>query len=128
MSKMSALYQAADAYVSPYRAEGFNLPVLEAAACGVPVICTGGGSTDDFTTESFARRIDSRLCGVQMEGETGSFLEPAVDHLIDLMDRIVDDDSYRTGAAIDGPRHAAEHFAWDRVTDKAMAILSSQLN
>jgi len=42
MEQMSALYQVADAYVSPYRAEGFNMPVLEAAACGVPVICTRG--------------------------------------------------------------------------------------
>jgi glycosyltransferase involved in cell wall biosynthesis len=128
MSKMSALYQAADAYVSPYRAEGFNLPVLEAAACGVPIICTSGGATDDFTAESFAWRIDSRLRNVRMEGEVGDFLEPTVEHLIDLLDRVVDDDAFRTGAAIDGPRHATEHFAWDRVTERAMTILSSQLN
>lgn len=63
-----------------------------------------------------------------MEGEIGDFLEPAVEHLIDLMDRVMDDDAFRTGAAIDGPRHATEHFAWDRVTEKAMTILSSQLN
>jgi glycosyltransferase involved in cell wall biosynthesis len=37
------LYGAADCYVSPYRAEGFNLPVLEAIACGTPVIVTRGG-------------------------------------------------------------------------------------
>ena len=35
--QLAKLYQAADAYVSPYLAEGFNLPVLEAAACGLPV-------------------------------------------------------------------------------------------
>ena len=35
--KMADLYRAADVYAAPYRAEGFNLPVLEAAACGVPV-------------------------------------------------------------------------------------------
>ena len=41
--QMAEFYLAADAYVSPYRAEGFNLPVLEASACGIPVICTKGG-------------------------------------------------------------------------------------
>ena len=63
---MADLLRAADVYVSPYRAEGFNLPVLEAAACGVPVLCTGGGPTDEFTEESFARRIRSRLSRIQV--------------------------------------------------------------
>ncbi|NKB18239.1 MAG: glycosyltransferase family 4 protein, partial [Pseudanabaena sp. CRU_2_10] len=53
-AEVARLYQAADAYVSPYIAEGFNLPVLEAIACGLPVICTKGGSTDDFTNADFA--------------------------------------------------------------------------
>jgi glycosyltransferase involved in cell wall biosynthesis len=57
--KMADLYRAADVYVAPYRAEGFNLPVLEAAACGVPVICTSGGPTDEFTDASFCGRIRS---------------------------------------------------------------------
>ena len=41
--EMALLYQAADVFVSPYRAEGFNIPALETAACGLPVICTRGG-------------------------------------------------------------------------------------
>ena len=45
---MAELYQAADVYVSPYRGEGFNIPVLEAAACGLPVVVTKGGATEDF--------------------------------------------------------------------------------
>src|SRR4029078_12894490 len=50
---MARIYHAADCYVSPYMAEGFNFPVLESAACGLPVICTGGGSTDDFVPDGF---------------------------------------------------------------------------
>lgn len=123
MEQMSALYQAADTYVSPYRAEGFNLPVLEAAACGVPVICTRGGSTDDFVTDAFALRIDSRLRAAEIDGEYGVALEPDIDHLIDLMRRIVDDGPFRAGAAMDGPRHAGEHFTWDRAVEKMMPVL-----
>jgi glycosyltransferase involved in cell wall biosynthesis len=40
--EMALLYQAADLFVSPYRAEGFNIPTLEVAACGLPVTCTRG--------------------------------------------------------------------------------------
>ena len=42
-----SLYRACDVLVHPYRGEGFAMPVLEAMACGLPVIVTNGGPTDD---------------------------------------------------------------------------------
>lgn len=123
MADMAALYQAADAYVSPYRAEGFNLPVLEAAACGVPIICTHGGSTDDFVTDEFALTIDSRTRSMEIEGVAGAELEPDLDHLIASMSRIVDDEAFRLGAAAKGPRHVIAHLTWDRIVERMMPVL-----
>ena len=40
--EIADLYAMADCYVSPYKGEGFNLPVLEAMASGLPVIVTAG--------------------------------------------------------------------------------------
>lgn len=54
---LPGLYTACDCLVHPYRGEGFGLPVLEAMACGLPVVVTGGGATDDFATDEFAYRI-----------------------------------------------------------------------
>ena len=54
---LPGLYAACDCLVHPYRGEGFGLPVLEAMACGLPVVVTGGGSTDDFATDEVAYRI-----------------------------------------------------------------------
>ncbi|HEV2673662.1 MAG TPA: glycosyltransferase [Aliidongia sp.] len=123
MEQMSGLYQAADAYVSPYRAEGFNLPVLEATACGLPVICTHGGATDDFVTDAFARRIESRPRPVTIDDAVGVALEPDIDHLTDLMRRMVDDDGFRRQAATEGPRHAVENFTWDHAVDRLLPRL-----
>ncbi|HKE42264.1 MAG TPA: glycosyltransferase family 4 protein [Casimicrobiaceae bacterium] len=124
VARMADLLRAADVYVSPYRAEGFNMPVLEAVACGVPVICTGGGPTDEFTDEPFARRIRSSPRQIRLAGgDAGDYLEPDVDHLVELMLRAAldPDDTARTGAA--GAVHVAEHFTWDRVTDRLVDVL-----
>src|SRR5262249_37628289 len=50
--ELARLYAAADALVHPYRGEGFGLPVLEAMACGLPVVVTAGGPTDEFVPQS----------------------------------------------------------------------------
>ena len=36
-------YQASDFYILPSRREGFNVSILEAAACGLPLVCTKVG-------------------------------------------------------------------------------------
>ncbi len=114
---MAALYRAADACVSPYRAEGFNLPVLEAAASGLPVICTAGGATDDFVSDSFALKIRSELAPVRLEGDlTGQWLEPEVDHVASLMFDVIEPAAGRREAAVAGPTHAAFRYDWSRVT------------
>jgi glycosyltransferase involved in cell wall biosynthesis len=122
---LAALYQASDAYVSPYRAEGFNLPVLEAAAVGLPVICTGGGATDDFVHPGFARKIRAEVESVEFEGLAGQQLIPDADHLIELMLTAMDSETWRENAAVSGPAHAQSQYNWDVVTDKLMRVLLS---
>ncbi len=110
-AEVARLYQAADVYVSAYKAEGFNLPVLEAAACGTPVICTRGGPTDEFTDPSFARRISSRL--IVEPGAGKRELSPSLEHLISLMDEAARDEGFRAGARAAGPQFVRAGWTWD---------------
>jgi glycosyltransferase involved in cell wall biosynthesis len=96
-AQLRALYGIADCYLSPYRAEGFNLPVIEAIACGTPAIVTRGGATDDFCDDAVAHRISGRL-NDHISDETGylgRYIEPDLDELVAAMD------GFATGPGID---------------------------
>jgi glycosyltransferase involved in cell wall biosynthesis len=123
LSDMAHLYQLADAYVAPYFAEGFNLPVLEAAACGIPVICTAGGPTDDFVRDDFALKIESTPEPYPLHGRMGRGLAANLDSLIAHMLRVIEDDSFRTRCRTAGPTFLAENFSWKRVVDRLLQVL-----
>ena len=49
---LPALYQAAEAFVFPSLYEGFGLPVLEAMACGTPVVCSAAASLPEVAGQA----------------------------------------------------------------------------
>jgi glycosyltransferase involved in cell wall biosynthesis len=63
------LYNLADALVFPSLYEGFGLPVVEAMACGTPVITSRNGSLEEVagTAAEFvdATSVDSIACGLR---------------------------------------------------------------
>jgi len=124
-AQVAQLYQAADAYVSPYLAEGFNLPVLEAAACGLPVICTLGGPTDDFTHADFALQIESKFRPLTIEGENVSILAPNLEHLTALMVAVAEQPAIAARARSTGPSFVAGRFTWKHAINHLLDVFQA---
>ena len=121
---LARLLRAADCYVSPYRAEGFNLPVLEAMACGVSIVCTAGGPTDEFTEDSFTKRIRSEVRKKRLDTTTdGDALEPDLEHLITLMRDAARQRDRLPAMGTLAAQHAAKNFTWEAVTDRLLEQL-----
>jgi len=59
---LPALYAGADAFLFPSEYEGFGLPLLEAMACGVPVVCSRTSSLPELAGEA-ALLIDPHDAG-----------------------------------------------------------------
>ncbi|MEW6158990.1 MAG: glycosyltransferase [Verrucomicrobiota bacterium] len=118
--QLPALYTACHCLVHPYRGEGFGLPVLEAMACGLPVIVTGGGATDDFATDEYAFRIPAvrkpigtRVSEFELNGN-GWLLEPCREALSKQLRWCF---THREEARIRGQAASAyvrQHWTWER--------------
>lgn len=47
-SQMLELYRSADVFVLPTKGEGWGLPIIEAAAMGLPIVCTNHSGHSEF--------------------------------------------------------------------------------
>ena len=94
--ELPALYAGAEAVLSPSRGEGFDLPLLEALACGAPVVA----SDIDVHVEHFAQAVALFSSG-DREGLAGA------------LERVLGDGEYRAELVRRGRRLAAA-FSWER--------------
>jgi glycosyltransferase involved in cell wall biosynthesis/tetratricopeptide (TPR) repeat protein len=119
------LYAACDCLVHPYRGEGFGLPILEAMACGLPVIVTAGGSADDFATKDFAWQIPSVrkpfgdfVSGLKLVG-TGWFLEPDGGELETRMRWAFEHPVAARALGRRASEHVRQNWTWERAAQIA---------
>lgn len=91
-SQLAALYRGCDAFVLPYRGEGFGMPLAEALACGKPVIATELGPAPEFCPPEASHFIPARV--VEFENTQSPFgpatgpntwFEPSVMELARIM-------------------------------------------
>ncbi len=121
--ELAQLHQISDIYLAPYLAEGFNMPVLEAMSCGLPIICTQGGSTDDFTQSEWTYYIQSRLEIMEVDHETRFYLNPDLEHLIELMSQAIEQPEFRHRAAQFSPQFVAQHYTWEKIVDQLLGVM-----
>ena len=120
-----SLYAACDCLVHPYRGEGFGLPVLEAMACGLPVVVTGGGATDDFATDEFSYRLPAQrqfigdsVAGLKLVGR-GWWLEPSLFHLKLTLKRVCTNPEQAKALGRKASEYVRREWTWEKTVQTA---------
>jgi glycosyltransferase involved in cell wall biosynthesis len=101
---------AADALVLPSLYECGGAVVLEAMACGRPVIATNWGGPADYLDES---------CGILVEP---SSRKTFIDGLADAMTRIASSSELRAALGNAGRARVVQLFDWERKVDQMLEI------
>jgi glycosyltransferase involved in cell wall biosynthesis len=129
---LAGLYAACDCAVQPYRGEGFALPVVEAMACGLPVIVTGAGPATDYVSEETAylvpaRRVElsgGRIGEIETVGRPWLW-EPDVGELSDRMRRVASDPASARARGEAAARSIRGRFTWAHAAGAVAARLDA---
>jgi len=104
---LPALLSGASLFALPSLYEGFGLPVLEAMACGVPVICSNVSSLPEVA------------------GEATVLFDPLdVEGMAAAMERVLSDEELRAKLRARGFERA-RRFSWENCARETLAVLES---
>lgn len=101
---LPGLFTLASAFVYPSTYEGFGIPVLEAQACGVPVVTTTASSLPEVA------------------GDCALLVPPNnQEALAEALSRLLADPDLQARLARCGPAHAAQ-FTWERTARETFTV------
>ncbi len=114
--QLGTLYRSADAFVLPSRGEGWGMPILEAMACGLPVIATAWSGPSEFFHEGVGYTVAVKGL-VPADAKCPHYdgfrwAEPDLDALVAAMRRVFEnrDEARLRGEA--AAREAAKLWTW----------------
>jgi glycosyltransferase involved in cell wall biosynthesis len=104
------LYNVADVFVYPSLYEGFGLPVLEAMACGIPVVTANVSSMPEIT------------------GDAGVLVDPYdVDSMANAIRRVILDREFHAELECN-ELERAKMFSWERTAKETLAVYEGVTN
>lgn len=110
--QVALYYQSADIYIHAAKADTFPTAVLEALACGCPVIATRVGGIPEQV----------------MDNETGFLIQPADPiSLSSYLNLLFDDEKLRIRLACNAAEYVRRNFSLDKMVDSYLAYYNEIL-
>ncbi len=127
--QLGALYRSADCYVSVGRGEGWDMPLMEAMACGLPSIATDWGAHTEFVHDAIAYPLKSRglvAADARAPYYKGSrWADPDPEHLAHLFRHVFEHRDEATGKGRRAAAEMASTWTWDHAARRIAARLDA---
>jgi GT2 family glycosyltransferase len=125
--ELGVLYRSADCFVLPTRGEGWGMPILEAMACGLPVIATHWSSQKDFMTKenSLPLQIDGLIPAIAKCPYYDGFrwAQPSYEHLRSLLRWVYEHQNEAREIGARAARDAKERWSWKDAAERISEII-----
>jgi hypothetical protein len=138
LTEMSNLYRRADVFIFPTKAEGWGLPLIEAAACGLPLITTFySGHTEflkDITSSCINVPYDLKeiSCPEYQEfypdadGNFGKWAVPTIQDIRTCMRKAYDDYATLSEYAVKNSEIVRTKYSWANSAVKSLEVLKKR--
>jgi GT2 family glycosyltransferase len=120
--QLGALYRSANCFVISTRGEGWGMPMIEAMACGLPVIATDWSAHCDFMNAENAYPLPiDRLVPAEAKCPYyagANWAEPSYGHLRRLMRHVFEHQAEARAKGEKASRDVLENWTWDHAAQK----------
>jgi GT2 family glycosyltransferase len=128
-SQLGSLYRSADCYVSAGRGEGWDMPLMEAMACGLPSIATDWGAHTEFVHAGISYLLKTRgtipakaLCPYY---DGFSWADPDPEHLRFLLRHVFENRDEALALGGRAAEEMAKKWTWDHAARRIVERLDA---
>lgn len=132
--RMGDVYRNSDAFVLPTRGEGWGLPVIEAMACGLPVVVTNYSAPLEYANSTNAFLIDvEQMVPVNdhhhfdADTDFGKWAQPDREHLAQLLRYVYENREEASHRGQQAARDASENWTWRQSVSRGWHTLDAAL-